>query len=70
MDEWLIRWIEAIRAAYPAPRPEAVAAYLDTFDADSAANQAERQRVWEQLDERTRATLIDLNRRENPQLFS
>lgn len=69
MSDWLKRWIDAIRTAYPEPRPDAVRAYLDTFEAESLVNQIERQRAWEDLDDQTRATLIALNRHENPQLF-
>lgn len=68
--DWIALWVAAVRAAFPEPRQREIDDYLETFDADSAANRAARDKVWQALDAETQAELIALNRRENPQLFS
>jgi len=70
MPDWIQHYTAAIRATYGEPLPAPIAAYLDTFSPESAANHAERDRVWLELDEATRRRLLDLSAKANPQLHN
>ena len=63
------RYIKAIKAAYPDDMPPEIAAYLETFDAESTANHEARNQAFDALDEATRRKLVDIHKRVEPQLF-